>query len=133
MSEKPTRPWFRFHLSTAVLAILVTGTFIGLNVRQHSKKDSLGCTYRSFGWPYPVDGFIYPGDNIRVASYYVTDNGKRPCMRVFKPGDEDEGSGIVYEIGWHPRNILSDVIIAVMAVSIAVVASELRIRMRRCG
>lgn len=31
MAVPPTRPWFRFHLSTVVVAILMTGGFIGLN------------------------------------------------------------------------------------------------------
>jgi hypothetical protein len=30
MSEKPKRPWFRFHLLTAVLMMFITGLYLGL-------------------------------------------------------------------------------------------------------
>ena len=48
MSEKPKRPWFRFHLLTAVLMMLLSGLFLGLNLQQHPNPPFAG-TYQ--GWP----------------------------------------------------------------------------------
>lgn len=46
MSEKSKRPWFRFHLSTAVLFVLVGGGIVGANVTnrlpQLTKTDEEG-------------------------------------------------------------------------------------------
>ena len=33
MSDRPKRPWFRFHLLTAVLMMLATGTLLYANMR----------------------------------------------------------------------------------------------------
>jgi hypothetical protein len=35
MSEKPKRPWFRFHLLTLVLMALVAGGMLGANILLH--------------------------------------------------------------------------------------------------
>ena len=32
MSEKPKRPWFRFHLLTGIVAMLTAGSMLGANV-----------------------------------------------------------------------------------------------------
>ncbi|MGD0089900.1 MAG: hypothetical protein ABSE73_08260 [Planctomycetota bacterium] len=51
MSDAPKkRPWFRFHLSTAVLLMLVAGILLGLNF--HVVTD--GVLYIVFGWPFQV-------------------------------------------------------------------------------
>ena len=48
MSEKPKRPWFRFHLLTAVLIMLLSGLFLGLNLKRHPNPP-FDETYQ--GWP----------------------------------------------------------------------------------
>src|SRR5579864_7555827 len=65
-SEKPKRPWFRFHLLTLVMMTLAVSIFAGLNPgneRQYiADYDVNGPiyspvlkSYRSVGWPIPCD------------------------------------------------------------------------------
>ena len=50
MSEKPKRPWFRFHLLTAVLIMVASGVFIGCNCWRRS--DFVGSPIgEGYGWP----------------------------------------------------------------------------------
>jgi hypothetical protein len=49
MSEKPKRPWFRFHLLTAVLMICVVAALIGLNLRKFTSYTGSGITTGEYG------------------------------------------------------------------------------------
>jgi hypothetical protein len=67
MSEKPKRPWFRFHLLTAVLVMLATASLLYLNLQvaqegveeasfgiRSSPSGKMGSEYwskASIGWP----------------------------------------------------------------------------------
>ncbi len=58
MSEpaKPKRPWFRFHLSTAVLLTLTAGGMVWPNVIPNPRYQYVHYTYRAmysryYGWP----------------------------------------------------------------------------------
>jgi hypothetical protein len=57
MSEKPKRPWFRFHLLTAVALVLIAGAFIGANLTnrltfwQELRFYLHGGTEHRYGWP----------------------------------------------------------------------------------
>src|SRR5476649_2664716 len=51
MSDKPKRPWFRFHLLTAVFAMLLTGGLLGLNF---------------VDWPGHQTEWKYPEDDIAI-------------------------------------------------------------------
>jgi hypothetical protein len=50
MTSSPKRPWFRFHLLTAVLLSLAAGSLIAL---QTKKFEVTKCdTYTCYGYPY---------------------------------------------------------------------------------
>ena len=36
MSDKPKRPWFRFHLSTAIVSLILLGAFVGFNFQAYT-------------------------------------------------------------------------------------------------
>jgi hypothetical protein len=50
MSDKPKPPWFRFHISTAILMMLVAGTVTFANSRM-GWLDQLGWRWPCRGWP----------------------------------------------------------------------------------
>ena len=55
MSEKPKRPWFRFHLLTAMEIMVVSGAFLLVNFRQYD-IDSVSVFDERItcGWGWPV-------------------------------------------------------------------------------
>jgi hypothetical protein len=61
MSDKPRRPWFQIHLSTAIVLMLVTAVFLGANLRAEKwfgAESNLGINNvvisSVYGWPYGV-------------------------------------------------------------------------------
>jgi hypothetical protein len=58
MSEKPKRPWFRFHLSTAVVVMIVAALVIRANCNPFLFKEQVNDlilgTNHQFGWPLPA-------------------------------------------------------------------------------
>jgi hypothetical protein len=54
--DKPRRPWFQIHLSTAIVMMFVAGGLIWTNIYvRHSKwKNSFGIDIDAYdrGWPY---------------------------------------------------------------------------------
>jgi hypothetical protein len=60
MSEKPKRPWFRFHLLTLVLMASAAGGFMWVNIRMH----------HTAAWErYALDGVAYVGPVTSDALY----------------------------------------------------------------
>jgi hypothetical protein len=58
MSEKPKRPWFRFHLLTAIVLVISSGGLIGLNtvlrfteVSKPDIQEVRRVEYHGYGWP----------------------------------------------------------------------------------
>jgi hypothetical protein len=51
MNSNPKRPWFRFHLLTAVLIMVTAGGVIGINFTAQRLPPFKGAVY---GWPYYV-------------------------------------------------------------------------------
>jgi hypothetical protein len=59
MSEKPKRPWVRFHLSTAVALMVASGVFLHVNLREQiGHEDNCGAArigyFKYQGWPAAV-------------------------------------------------------------------------------
>ena len=57
MSEKPKRPWFRFHLLTAVLMMAAAGGLMLANMPRHFRGNlpDMGDAYNyrvEVGWPW---------------------------------------------------------------------------------
>ena len=63
MSDGPKRPWFRFHLLTAVLMMFAAGVWIGINCRaahvstQQNSIQVENWDYR--GWPMTWSADLY--------------------------------------------------------------------------
>ena len=56
MTETPKkRPWFQYHLSTALLLMLVVSILLGFNTVQRQPLDG----YYTFGWPVPFGETTY--------------------------------------------------------------------------
>src|SRR5579864_7254057 len=52
MSEKPKRPWLRFHLSTAIVMMIVVGGLLWANTRLTDRLDDpFGSFVECRGWP----------------------------------------------------------------------------------
>ena len=62
MSDKPKRPWFRFHLLTAVLLMLAAGGIMSANLIGYEGRavsveyfNEKGVMHeRRWGWPWPA-------------------------------------------------------------------------------
>ncbi|MCY3018205.1 MAG: hypothetical protein NTW87_04125 [Planctomycetota bacterium] len=80
MSEQPKkRPWFQFHLSTAVTVMFVAAAFLGTNMCGHNtdillQEHRMGDIYHryAFGWPSEACYYIAPAN----LGGWLDDNGK---------------------------------------------------------
>jgi hypothetical protein len=84
MSEKPKRSWFRFHLLTAVLLMIIAGVFLHLDLswREFEDEQYSGDIFnysilhwQAIGWPivfeyrsFWPDNTIRPLTTIRIAT-----------------------------------------------------------------
>ena len=78
MSEKSKRPWFRFHLLTAVLMMIGAGGAAGVNatpryfVWKNSDKISSywhalpGYAFKAWGWPLPAVSAVRDEDLVKI-------------------------------------------------------------------
>jgi hypothetical protein len=56
--SSPKRPWFRFHLLTAMLLMIAAGGFLWANIRSHDAPSELSGTWK--GFPFPMFSETHP-------------------------------------------------------------------------
>ena len=97
MSDKPKRPWFRFHLLTAVLMMVVGGGIVYLLVRAANVQPGI---ITEIGWPYPAISWGSSVDNIlrhgRSALSMSSAFGIALTWRYF-----------IYDVGWIGSPVLA--------------------------
>ena len=129
MSEKPKRRWFRFHLLTAVLMMLVAGGVLWLNVRVFR----LNSAEVARGWPLPLytralpEG-IDPETGFYRQSFRSGLGGAPPGFKRFN------SAGLLLDLdpdpALRPFGLMLDFAMLVSAVAGAALISESIIRRR---
>src|SRR5438045_2886081 len=73
MTEKPRRPWFQIHLSTAIVLMFVAGLLLRANMLPSvSRGDDPARADWYYGWPYPL--LIVAQDGSRTAKLWLTES-----------------------------------------------------------
>ena len=125
MSEKPKRPWFRFHLLTAMLMMLSAGAFLGLNLKRRPDPPFAGTCQ---GWPLVFEwDFTWVGvqsvSNPNKYSYSWKLDSKNE--RDYSPG-HNEQPGLMVCTGY----LYADITFAIFVLIGTTFISEYLIRRR---
>jgi hypothetical protein len=112
MSDTARRPWFRFHLLTAVLMMVATGGMLGVNFRNANKSaDPNVFTSPIYGWPF-VTYSNYFDDQVKAGHV-------APSMVAFD-----------VEMRWHFAGVAMNCGILVFALALIAFISEHLLRRR---
>jgi len=102
MSDAPKRrPWFQYHLSTAIVVMFVASGLLYLNVRPTAME---GCGDQAFqewhGWPWTarIDTIFYQHGYTRYAEEDEIETARKDGWRP----------DIIGEHGWHLSGIIAD-------------------------
>ena len=121
ISEKPTRPWFRFHLLTTVLMTLAAGGMLWMNVNVVFDGDYI--VWRGWPWPYWHHVLKYEGVN-----EYGYTRSHRSLSAI--PG-APPGFKRFTEPGYYPAlRVLGDAGLGLFVIFAVALVSELLLRRR---
>ena len=71
MTSSPKRPWFRFHLLTALATMLAVGAFATLNCMTSQievRTTHMYCTWTNYGWPFKCCTYVEKSDVSHTSS-----------------------------------------------------------------
>jgi hypothetical protein len=144
MSEKPKRKWFQFHLSTALLFLLVAGAMSGANLRyQNWKTNPASLTLERNGIQHALNSVEIDeaGMDHRVQELYISDGlGLQsttfsfqyqgwPCIYRIEYMDASEYNNI-HGAHWYVRGLTINLLVAVAIFACAVLVLEFLLRRR---
>lgn len=136
------KSWFRFHLSTAIVTIIIIGLALLLNQKKrvgdaYCHSGNLGavffCREISWGWPWAAYGYSEGLPSFRIDEWkdriqngtVLFPDGRKLNIRI------DDGNGFSFTEGptWKPKAIIGNVLVAIL--TLLVVASITEVILRR--
>ena len=109
MSNKPRRPWFQLHLSTAIVLMFVAGGFLWLSLSGHTSNQWQMFEQEGGGMHVAAHGFPFD-----AYSEAVAETSAQPILSV-----------------WNPIYVVLDTIFALIVVVVIGVIVEYCLRRQR--